>query len=46
MLAQIPDHWDPHDRLEYMKVSIRSVIANEEVWLVRVGAWCLNYLGV
>ena len=26
-LAQIPDHWDPHVKLEYLKVSIRSVIS-------------------
>ena len=27
MLAQIPDAWDPHKKLEYAKVVIRSVIA-------------------
>jgi hypothetical protein len=28
MLQQIPEYWDPHKRLEYLKVVIRSVLAN------------------
>ena len=27
MLSQIPPKWDPHQRLEYLKMTIRSVIA-------------------
>ena len=28
LLKQIPEDWDPHKRLEYMKVTIRSVISD------------------
>ena len=28
-LAQVPDHWDPHVKLEYLKVSTRSVISEK-----------------
>ena len=28
MLGQMPDDWDPHKRLEYLKVVIRSVLAS------------------
>ena len=28
MLEQIPPEWDPHQRLEYLKMSIRTTIAD------------------
>ena len=28
LLSQIPEDWDPHKRLEYMKVTIRSVVSD------------------
>ena len=27
MLSQVPNDWDPHKRLEFVKVAIRSIIA-------------------
>ena len=27
LLSQIPDHWDPHQRLESMKMAMRTTIA-------------------
>jgi hypothetical protein len=29
MLSQIPDHWDDHQQLEFLKVSIRSVMSSQ-----------------
>ena len=29
LIAQIPDYWDAHEKLEFIKVSIRSVISDK-----------------
>jgi hypothetical protein len=33
MLAQISEDWDPHKRLEYLKVVITSVLAGLAGWI-------------
>ena len=29
MMEQIPDEWDPHQRLEFFKVAIRTTVAED-----------------
>ena len=36
MLGQVPDHWDPHRRLEFMEMAIRTTVS-EAVCRDRIG---------